>query len=719
MALAGLHFGAAAQELRPFTPRYSTDLKGRLVFVSNNIITTKQRSGGSAVNYNQAPPACPTGSVLCKNDNEYPTNIDIDGDATTHNSSSAQLTLPDCSGVAFAGLYWGAGIAISQGSNGTAPMSPGNWNTVRFRTPGGTYETITADQTDTVNTVFHGYQSFADVTHLVRNGGSGYYTIANVKCDTVNGGNSPMVNAYGGWTMVVIYRDSTQPMRNLTVFDGMAVVGTSGGASTSTRDIGVAGFRCPPTGEVNARLGVIVYDGDRGAIDGFQMRKNSDGLFADQTAAGESAAATSGTRDAWNSSITDSNSLVTSRIPAHQNTYGYDAHLFKLNNAGFKYLRNNDQSTTIRISTTSEGYVLGVVTAEIDTYEPEMIMENSLVNTRTGGTLLKGDTLLLTTRVRNTGTDIAEGVRAEDKLPPYFIYVENSLLVDGVPQTDVLNDDRAGYDAGTRTIVAFMGQGSGAGTGGDVAPAGASYELQYKIKISDNCADIGVTPLALLQQSKLFYQGQAGGGNDSTGSRPVSTTECMQPASPDTLYLLTGCDQVLPVRLLSFTGQAVNGGALLQWQAQEQGDGRAYILEASSDGVQYEPVHRKEAGVNFGIINHEYLDASFDPQAGRYYRLLVQSADGAPYYSHVVRIRETGAPASFTLGPVPAGETVIFRSTVTVERLEAFTAGGQRVRTWTRPVNGQSLSLGGMPAGAYFIRAYTTGGIMLQKLIKR
>jgi uncharacterized repeat protein (TIGR01451 family) len=719
VAAVGLHLCAGAQELRPFTPRYSTDLKGRLVFVSNNIITTKQRSGGSAVAYNQAPPACPTGSVLCKNDNEYPTNIDIDGDPSTYNSSSSQLTLPDCSGVAFAGLYWGAGIAISQGSNGAAPMSPGNWNTVRFRTPNGAYQTITANNVDTVNTVFHGYQSYADVTNLVRSGGSGYYTVANVKCDTVNAGNTPMVNAYGGWTMVVIYRDSTQPMRNLTVFDGMAVVGTSGGASTSTRDIGVSGFSCPPTGDVNARLGVIVYDGDRGAIDGFQMRRNSDGVFADQTAAGESAATTSGVRDAWNSSISDTGSLVTSRIPAHQNTYGYDAHLFKLNNSGFEYLRNNDQSTVIRISTTSEGYVLGVVTAEIDTYEPEMIMENTLTNTRTGGTLVKGDTLILTTRVRNTGTDVAEGVRAEDKLPPYFKYVENSLRIDGAAQTDALNDDRAGYNAATRTVVAYMGQGSGAGTGGDVAPAGASYELQYRITISDNCADIGVTPLALVQQSRLFYQGQAGGTSDSTASRPLSSTQCLSPVSPDTLFLLTGCDQTLPVRLLSFTGQAVGNGALLQWQAQEQGDGREYVLEASADGVQYAPVYQLQPGANFGVMEYDYLDASFDARAGRYYRLLVKSIDGAPYYSHVVRIREAGAPASFSLGPVPAGETVIFRTTTKVERLEAYTAAGQQVRVWNKPVNGQSLSLGGMATGVYFIKAYTANGTLLQKLIKR
>ncbi len=718
VAMVGLHLSASAQELRPFTPRYSTDLKGRLVFVSNNIITTKQRSGGSAVAYDQAPPACPV-SALCKNDGEYPTNIDIDGDATTYNSSSSELTLPDCSGVAFAGLYWGAGIAINQGSNGVEPMSPGNWNTVRFRTPGGTYQTITADRVDTVNTVFHGYQSYADVTNLVRGGGSGYYTVANVKCDTVNTASAPMVNAYGGWTLIVIYRDSTQPMRNLTVFDGMAVVGTSGGTATSTRDVAVSGFRCPPTGDVNARLGVIVYDGDRGAIDGFQMRRNSDGVFADQTAAGESAATTSGTRDAWNSSITDTGSLVTSRIPAHQNTYGYDAHLFKLNNSAFQYLRNNDQSTVIRISTTSEGYVLGVVTAEIDTYEPEMIMENTLTNTRSGGTLVQGDTLVLVTRVRNTGTDVAEGVRAEDKLPPYFKYVENSLRVDGVPQTDALNDDRAGYNAATRTVVAYMGQGSGAGIGGDVAPAGASYELQYRITISDNCADIGVTPLALLQQSRLFYQGQAGGTGDSTSSRPLSTTTCMNPVSPDTLFLLTGCDQTLPVRLLSFTGQAISGGALLQWQAQEQGDGRAYILEASADGVNYIAIYEKQPGANFGIMNYDYTDASFDARTGRYYRLQVRSIDVAPYYSHVVRIREAGAPAAFSLGPVPAGETVIFRSTTRVERLEAYTAGGQQVRVWNKPVNGQNLSLGGMPTGVYFIRAYTANGTLLQKLIKR
>ncbi len=118
--------------------------------VTNNIITTKQRSGGTAVKYDAAAPACPAGSFLCKNDGEFNTNIDIDSDPATFNSSSATLTMPTCNSVAYAALYWSAGIAISQNNNGALPMRSTGWNNILFKAPGGAYQAITAEKTDTL-----------------------------------------------------------------------------------------------------------------------------------------------------------------------------------------------------------------------------------------------------------------------------------------------------------------------------------------------------------------------------------------------------------------------------------------------------------------------------------------------------------------------------------------------------------------------------------------
>ena len=58
------------------------------------------------------------------------------------------------------------------------------------------------------------------MTALVRSGGPGTYWGANVAAGVGD-------DRYGGWSLVVAYRDATQPLRNLTVFDGFSDVGAN------------------------------------------------------------------------------------------------------------------------------------------------------------------------------------------------------------------------------------------------------------------------------------------------------------------------------------------------------------------------------------------------------------------------------------------------------------------------------------------------------------
>ncbi len=705
-----------AQVVRNFTPRFSVDTKGKMVFVSNNIITTKQRSGGSPVNYNTLPPGCPVASQLCKNDGEHNTNIDIDNDPGTFNSSSASITLPDCSNVAFAGLYWGAGIAVNQGTNGPLPMSAGGWNQVKFKIPNGNYQNVTAQRVDTLTEVFHSYQSFADVTHLVRAGGSGFYTVANVKCDTVNTAAQPIVNAFGGWTMVVIYRDSTMPLRNMTIFDGLALVRNT--APHNVQTITVTGFSTPPTGDVSAKMGMVVYDGDRGETDGFEVRRNSDGVFVSQTDVGQGADAVSNAGDAWNSSITDTTTAVTSRIPAHQNTYGYDAHLYKLNNTNKEYFRNNDNTAVFRLRTSSEGYVLGVVTSEIDTYEPEMLMENGITNLN-GATASKGDTLIVNANIRNTGTDLAKQVQATYSLPAYLKYVPNSIILNGTPKSDASGDDEADYDAGTRTVKANIGTGSSSATGGDIpGNNAATYTMTYKVTISKDCSDIGTTPLPLILQGKLFYEGLTTGLGDSTGSRTASNNNCVQPVAPDTIFLTTGCAITLPVRLLSFRSVTQSNGTLLTWKVEEHNDGKNYTLQSSFDGTSFSDLYSLNVPLQNGTISYEYLDKNKYGEKTIYYRLKMTSIDGTIEYSHTIVSRfETSS--NWSLTPNPVSTVAIFRTNKPVDRLEWYNFSGQLLKTVDKPLNGQRIELSRLASGTYIVKAYQYGEATAIKMIKR
>ena len=91
------------------------------------------------------------------------------------------------------------------------------------------------------------------MTGLVAAAGGGTYAAGDVRAGT--GGDR-----YAGWSLVVAYRDTAQPARNLTVLDGFKTIASNAPPTT----IPVSGFQTPPAGPVRTTLGFVSYEGDLG-----------------------------------------------------------------------------------------------------------------------------------------------------------------------------------------------------------------------------------------------------------------------------------------------------------------------------------------------------------------------------------------------------------------------------------------------------------------------
>ncbi|MEZ4253836.1 MAG: hypothetical protein R3B99_36995, partial [Polyangiales bacterium] len=137
--------------------------------------------------------------------------------------STAVLTIPPGASVTHAFLYWGARATTPDG-------------TVTLDRPGVFTQDLTAIQS------FVGanqsYQSVADVTELVQAQGAGAYRVSGV--DSVVLANANDNNAYAGWWMVVLYELATDPLRSLTIYDGLDTV-TNG----APQNVTLGGFRVP------------------------------------------------------------------------------------------------------------------------------------------------------------------------------------------------------------------------------------------------------------------------------------------------------------------------------------------------------------------------------------------------------------------------------------------------------------------------------------------
>jgi hypothetical protein len=219
------------------------------------------------------------GHGQCKGDNSNSNSnpdiyIDIDTNTTTYNSTSFDLNVPPNSKVVWAGLYWQGVIhrSINNGDfmGGTvpsdAPLLGGSTNQidltnntygaehVSLKIGSDSYIDITADQLDYSKL---GYGAFADVTeHINLTNPNETYYLADVKSHI---GAEPNHGNYAGWSLIIIYENSDEDYRNITLFDGFATVDSSYNA-----DLLIEGFLTPAQAPIESKIAFFTMDGEGG-----------------------------------------------------------------------------------------------------------------------------------------------------------------------------------------------------------------------------------------------------------------------------------------------------------------------------------------------------------------------------------------------------------------------------------------------------------------------
>lgn len=504
--------GAHAQLITPFTIRYQTTQKGGIRYVSNTAVSCSASASCTSARNEVAPAGTGT-------DNGFSAAyVDIDSDGTTFMSSSDSLNLPDCSEISWAGLYWGAQNA-SGGSN------YGTRGTVKIKVNNGAYTTITAPSVQDNAVGFDTYHCFTDITSIVKTAGiKARFTLANVCARTGN------TNVFGGWTIVVVYKNDLQPMRNLTVFNGLSNVSTS----NATTNIPISGFLTPLSGPVTFEIGAVTYDGDRSST-GDQL------LFKGASAFVNISDAPNPVNDIFNSTMTYNGVSNPYILPVVNNTLGYDADIFIPNNNAKNYIGNSATSATLQLTTSSETYLTQVVTMAIDVYEPD-VRAFVRVEDLNGGLVEPGDILEYTVGGLNIGSDPGVNTYITDTLEKNIFYVPNSLQVVYGPnsgnKTDAASDDQGEYIAASRVVRLRIGTGANAATGGTIlnSPAGTdSTVFKYRAMATSDCLVLQCDNV-ISNRAYIFATGNVSGNSFSNGSNPgvFDGNGCPIPGSTET-----------------------------------------------------------------------------------------------------------------------------------------------------------------------------------------
>ncbi|WP_109300785.1 OmpA family protein [Aquimarina sp. AU474] len=454
----------------PLKKRTEFTFKGDFKFVSNTILGKVSNDDGSGVfdpnkSYND-------GGL----NNQFKMGfIDIDNDDTTFNSSSADLAIEsECSTIKHVGLYWTASYADENRKQ--------DITTVQIKYPGQeSYSTITDAQVihDYYNdddALFKQYSCFKDITQevLALKNPIGTYTLANIPATTtaINDDQALGNGLAGGWTMVVIYEDQTKPRKRFYVYDGFVNIDSKAKPVAFSFD----NFQTIPNGAVHGKIGVIAYEGDKGIRgDRFQVMSNETNRYKSL------ADGTNPMNNFFNANITENGRNVKTRVPASQNTLGYDADLFDIKNIRNSIIGNNQTEAKFRLSTDNDGYSVMAVAFSVDIYEPaiHIIKRSKYANNKfvhPDDILSPKQEITYHLTVYNDGNDDAKNTIIKDVLPKNVIFSEKSLVL---PSKKI----KAKFDKQTRTLSLSVPNKM-------VKINSEPFEISYSVKVDTSCESI-------------------------------------------------------------------------------------------------------------------------------------------------------------------------------------------------------------------------------------
>ncbi len=170
---------------------------------------------------------------------------------------------------------------------------------------------------------------------------------------------------------------------------------------------------------------------------------------------------------------------------------------------------------------------------------------------------------------------------------------------------------------------------------------------------------------------------------------------------------------VLPVTLLSFTGNNVQGIIHLYWRINPDLQLKQFELERSTDATYFESI----ATFAPGKTSYQFMDVNNDLTFTKYfYRLKMTDADGKNDYSNIVTI-SVPAHVTIVLSPNPANSIVTINGSFGKGTISVINSIGQTVmsvNTYAAPVN---LDVSLLPGGLYVLRFNDPSTIINKKLL--
>jgi Secretion system C-terminal sorting domain len=173
------------------------------------------------------------------------------------------------------------------------------------------------------------------------------------------------------------------------------------------------------------------------------------------------------------------------------------------------------------------------------------------------------------------------------------------------------------------------------------------------------------------------------------------------------------CSLLLPSKLVSFSGQLFEQGALLKWTILNPELVQLFTVEKKEATDQWRPLFSKPAEngrEDYNGIDHTVLKGE------NYYRLRIAERNGNVYYSPVIHINRPAGAGIFSFYPNPASRTLtIYRNSSTAARIKLSDINGKKILEKTSNQTREEIMLPPLPSGIYLLQVNEA----VQKLLIR
>jgi hypothetical protein len=172
---------------------------------------------------------------------------------------------------------------------------------------------------------------------------------------------------------------------------------------------------------------------------------------------------------------------------------------------------------------------------------------------------------------------------------------------------------------------------------------------------------------------------------------------------------------ILPMSLLSFKGNEVQGTIHLNWTINPDLQLKQFELEQSTDATYFNSIATFQAGKT----SYQFIDDNNSHSSGRhFYRLKTTDTDGKNAYSNIIIITiKTSAHEFINLSPNPANKTVVVNGSFQKGIISVINSSGQTVLTANANTPPVKINVSLLPAGLYTVRFSDPTTIISKKLM--